>query len=80
MAALSFALGGRGQNRGAGPDARVRLRILWQARILRACVRLILRCAGTGPRVLARLCLRDELPAVAGRSYWRVVLDFVACW
>src|SRR3974377_2168068 len=45
---------------------------------LRACVRLILRCAGAGPRVLARRCLRDELPAVPGRSYWRVVLDFVA--
>jgi hypothetical protein len=25
-----------------------------------------------------RLCLRDELPAVPGRSYWRVVFDFVA--
>ena len=25
-----------------------------------------------------RLSLRDELPAVPGRSYWRVVFDFVA--
>ena len=29
-------------------------------------------------RALPRLCARDELPAVPGRSYWRVVLDFVA--
>jgi hypothetical protein len=25
-----------------------------------------------------RLCLPDELPAVPGRSYWRVVFDFAA--
>ena len=77
MAPRSFALGGEGRT-GCRPRGARSAANLVAGTDLRACVRLILRCAGADPRVLTRLCLRDELPAVPGRSYWRVVLDFVA--
>lgn len=77
MAARSSALGGRGQNRVSARCACLVVSLVAGAD-LRACVRLTLRSAGAGPRIPMRLCLRDELPAVPGRSYWRVVFDFVA--
>ena len=77
MAARSSALGGRGQNRVWARSACPVVSLVAGAD-LRACVRLTPRSAGAGPRIPMRLCLRDELPAVPGRSYWRVVFDFVA--
>jgi hypothetical protein len=77
MAARRSALGGRGQNRVSARCACPVVSLVAGAD-LRACVRLTLGSAGAGPRILVRLCLRDELPAVPGRSYWRVVFDFVA--
>ena len=76
MAARSSALGGRGQNRVRARCACPVVSLVAGAD-LRACVRLTLRSAGAGPRIPMRLCLRDELPAVPGRLYWRVVFDFV---